>query len=134
MTLSDRLTRAGLSFIVFGTAVSLMPTNGNAIADTLTCGGGDKYRLTTDFNGKYDLSPSPSVTSATSETFYLFISSDNGSTYTAFTQGSFTSTGYTSVTTNGNTFTGTTAKGSNTVTANVTGGLSLSDGTVTSSQ
>ena len=37
MTLSDRLTRAGLSFIVFGTAVSLMPTNGMAFSATDGC-------------------------------------------------------------------------------------------------
>ena len=37
MTLSQRLTRAGLSFIVFGTAVSLMPTNGMAFSATDNC-------------------------------------------------------------------------------------------------
>ena len=37
MTLSQRLTRAGLSFIVFGTAVSLMPTNGMAFSATDGC-------------------------------------------------------------------------------------------------
>ena len=37
MTLTQRLTRAGLSFIVFGTAVSLMPTNGMAFSATDGC-------------------------------------------------------------------------------------------------
>ena len=37
MTLSQRLTRAGLSFIVFGTAVSLMPTDGMAFSATDNC-------------------------------------------------------------------------------------------------
>ena len=132
MTLSQRLTRAGLSFIVFGTAVSLMPTNGSAIADTSTCVGGFIYRLTTDSSGATDTAPLTPVAIATMEKFYFFSSSDGGTTYTAFPPGSFTSTGYTSVTTSGNTFTGTTANGTNTVTANVTGGPSVSDGTVTS--
>jgi len=37
MTLSQRLIRAGFAFIVFGTAVALIPTNGNASAATDTC-------------------------------------------------------------------------------------------------
>lgn len=37
MTLSQRLTRAGLSFIVFGTAVSFMPTDGMAFSATDSC-------------------------------------------------------------------------------------------------
>ena len=37
MTLSQRLTRAGLSFIVFGTAVSLMPTDGMAFSASDSC-------------------------------------------------------------------------------------------------
>ena len=134
MTLSDRLTRAGLSFIVFGTAVSLMPTNGMAIADTSTCVGGFIYRLTTDISGKTDMAPPNTVTVATLETFYFFRSSDGGTTYAAFTPNSSTSTGYTAAPFAGNIYTSTTNKGDNKVTAIVTGGPSVSDGTVTSTQ
>lgn len=38
MKLSQRLTRAGLAFIVFGTATAMFPTNGNASAATDSCG------------------------------------------------------------------------------------------------
>lgn len=37
MILSQRLTRAGLVFILLGTAASLVPTNGNASAATDVC-------------------------------------------------------------------------------------------------
>jgi len=37
MTLSQRLTRAGLVFILLGTAAALVPTNGNASAATDGC-------------------------------------------------------------------------------------------------
>lgn len=37
MTLSQRLTRAGLIFILLGTAAALVPTNGNASAATDGC-------------------------------------------------------------------------------------------------
>ena len=37
MTLSQRLTRAGLAFILFGTVAALVPTNGNASAATDGC-------------------------------------------------------------------------------------------------
>ena len=137
MTLSQRLTRAGLSFIVFGTAVSLMPTDGMAIADTSTCAGGFIYRLTADSSGKTDTAPSTPVTIATLETFYFFRSSDGGTTYAAFTPNSFTATKYTTVPTNpllSNIYIGTTNNGNNSVTANVTDGPSVSDGTVTSTQ
>ncbi len=37
MTLTQRLTRAGATFIVFGTAALMIPTDGNAFSATDTC-------------------------------------------------------------------------------------------------
>lgn len=131
MTLSQRLTRAGLSFIVFGTAVSLMPTNGNAIADTLTCAGGISYRLTTDPLGLTDTQPSTNAAVGTEETFYFF-QSTNGGAFQLVTQPIFDHLGYNTVLSPLNAYVGTTSSGSNTVTAKVAGGPSVSDGIVTS--
>ena len=134
MTLSQRLTRAGLSFIVFGTAVSLMPTDGMAIADTSTCVGGISYRLTTDASGLTDTQPPTNVPVGTQETFYFFQSTSTGTflPVTPVTPSIFTSSGYTTVSSSGNVYIGDTTKGNNTVVAKVSGGPSVSDGTVIS--
>ena len=51
MTLSQRLTRAGLTFIVLGTVATLVPTNGVANAATTTCAqNGNTYTLGTSPN------------------------------------------------------------------------------------
>ena len=39
MTLTQRLTRAGLVFVLLGTVAALLPTSGTANAETVTCTG-----------------------------------------------------------------------------------------------
>jgi len=47
MTLTQRLTRAGLTFILLGTVASLVPTDGNAEGDTYQCNRHDTYTIGT---------------------------------------------------------------------------------------
>ena len=46
MTLTQRLTRAGLVFVLLGTVAALLPTSGTANAETVTCtSDGKTYTL-----------------------------------------------------------------------------------------
>jgi len=47
MTLTQRLTRAGLVFVLLGTVAALIPTNGTANAATMCSTGGTAYTLGT---------------------------------------------------------------------------------------
>ena len=42
MTLTQRLTRAGLVFVLLGTVAALLPTSGTANAETVTCASDSK--------------------------------------------------------------------------------------------
>ena len=78
MTLTQRLTRAGATFIVFGIAAAVLPQqNGAAQATTASglCGTTTvQYRLTEDPNGVTDSGTTTSVASKTSITLYSFYS------------------------------------------------------------
>ena len=138
MTLSQRLTRAGLTFILLGTVAAALPQqSGAAQADTAQCGttGSVYYRLTADSSGASDTAHATPVPAGTSEDFFFFQSTTGVSgTYAAFTPTSFTPSGYTTVINSGNHYQGKTNSGSNTLTAVVSGtpSFSISDGTVIS--
>ena len=59
MTLTQRLTRAGLVFVLLGTVAALLPTSGTANAATVTCtSDGQTYTLgqsSTDASAAYTL-------------------------------------------------------------------------------
>ena len=46
MTISQRLVRAGLTFVLFGTMAALVPTNGNVFAATDSCPNADTLGIT----------------------------------------------------------------------------------------
>ena len=114
MTLTQRLTRAGATFIVFGLVAALVPTNENAMATTGNCTTTGSYRLTTDPTGVADQDNSTS-----SYNFYAFGNpSATGGTYGAVTA-SYSLSG-------GGTGTLSPASGTSTrVTRIATGGLNL---------
>ena len=78
MTLTQRLTRAGATFIVFGIAAAVLPQqNGAAQATTASglCGTTTvQYRLTKDSGGQTDSGTTTSVVSTTPITLYSFYS------------------------------------------------------------
>ena len=98
MTLTQRLTRAGATFIVFGVVAAILPQqNGAAQATTVTglCNMvAVSYRLTEN-SDKTDSGPAKVVASGTPVTLYSFYSSDGGNTYSP------ASANYTYVTTSG---------------------------------
>ena len=76
MTLSQRLTRAGLTFILLGSVAAVLPHSDTVLANTSLCAHPPgHYRLTADSTGVTDVS--------TGTTFYSFAENppDSG-TYT----------------------------------------------------
>ncbi len=104
MTLTQRLTRAGATFIIFGVAAALVPTNGNAYSATDTC----TVLTQKDYVGQNSTDASPSYT-LTSNTLTLTAFPANGVTALSVSSGE---TGFTntlsgnSVTTTRNSGTG----------------------------
>ena len=87
MTLTQRLTRAGATFIVFGIAAAVLPQqDGTAQATTLSgqCGSTTVYyRLTEDPSGATGTVTTTSVASKTSITLYSFYSIGAGDNFLA---------------------------------------------------
>ena len=87
MTLTQRLTRAGATFIVFGIAAAVLPQqDGAAQATTLSgqCGSTTVYyRLTEDPSGATGTVTTTSVASKTSITLYSFYSIGAGDKFLA---------------------------------------------------
>jgi hypothetical protein len=82
MTLTQRLTRAGAAFIIFGTAAAMLPQTGEAKATTssTTCGTHTiSYRLTTDPN--FTDTYYTSTNSANQTTPPIYAAIDTGSGY-----------------------------------------------------
>ena len=82
MTLTQRLTRGGLAFLLFGSIVAVLPGTDTAEASTTTC--------STDANTLYRLTSSASGTDSSSATIagvggtlplYTFISKNAGTTF-----------------------------------------------------
>ena len=77
MTLSQRLTRAGLVFVLLGTVAAVLPNSDTVLANTTACTHPPRsFRLTTDPGGQNDTS--------TGTTFYAYAQTPPSSgTYTS---------------------------------------------------
>lgn len=91
MKLSQRLTRAGLAFILLGSVAAVMPHNDAAQATTVNCTGGPttQYRLTDNSDGNDNSSAYISRSARTSVKLYTFISTDSGATFSPTNQALF---------------------------------------------
>lgn len=121
MTLSQRLTRAGLTFLLLGSVAAVMPQQiDTATADDQTCTNGNHYRLTDNPTGTTDHVPA-SVVSGSSQSFYVYQSLDGSNkSYKPFTPLSFSPSTNFPGNSSGNQFTGT---ASNTGSTDATGTL-----------
>ncbi len=91
MKLSQRLTRAGLTFILLGSVAAVMPNKDAAQATTVNCTGGPttQYRLTDQSDGSDNTSAYISRSAKNSVKLYTFISTDSGATFTQTNQSLF---------------------------------------------
>ena len=104
MTLTQRLTRAGATFIVFGVAAAFVPTNSNAFSATDTC----TIPAQKDYVGKFATDAAPTY-ALLNDTLALTAYPANGVTPTSVSPAS---TDYTN-TLSGSTVTTTRTAGSN---------------------
>ena len=90
MTLTQRLTRAGATFIVFGIAAAFVPTNSNAFSATDTCAVSTQK----DYVGDYLTDTTATYTLPSSNILILTAYPANGVKVTGV---SSTGTGYTNI-------------------------------------
>ena len=95
MTLTQRLTRAGATFIVFGVVAAILPQqNGSAqaVTDPGTCNNTTAYYKLTEGGSSTD-STSSTVTSIQNATVNAFASSDNSNFHSVSASYSYTGDG-----------------------------------------
>ena len=84
MTLSQRLTRAGLTFVLFGTVAAVLPQqNGAAQAETTVCPTNSQIVYSLTGNTANPGSITASISKANPTPLYTLESTNGGTTYSA---------------------------------------------------
>lgn len=92
MTLSPGLARAGLTFLLFGTAAAFLPSQDTSALADVTCSKNAQYvlRLTRSLSSSTPEAPNPSTINHSSQiTLATYVSQDSGTSFKAATTTNF---------------------------------------------